>query len=126
MTIYFLTAFFNFFLVMFSFILYADFFLVSIPSGQALSPTTPSVNTGLPPSIPQQNRSEQIPKLLRTNRPTVNSLMHLYGPWVLDACLLQTKDRYKRSSSIVNTNDCKHYSFLFFRLIKQILFQLLE
>lgn len=25
--------------------------------------------------------------------------MHLYGPWILDACLLQTKDRFSRSST---------------------------
>ncbi len=82
------------------------FFLVSIASGQILSPTTPQI-----PSIPQQNRSEQSSKFLRTNRPTVNSLMHLYGPWILDACLLQMKDRYSRSSTIVNMNDCKFYFF---------------
>jgi len=79
------------------------FILVSIPTGQILSPTTQQV-----PSIPQQNRSEHSSKYLRTNRPHVNSLMHLYGPWILDACLLQMKDRYSRSS---NTNDCKSYSF---------------
>jgi len=60
------------------------------------------------PSIPQQNRFEQSSKYLRTNRPNVNSLMHLYGPWILDACLLQIKDRYSRSS---NTNDCKSFFF---------------
>jgi hypothetical protein len=73
---------------------------VSVTSGQILSPTTSQV-----PSIPQQNRSEQLSKFLRTNHPTVNSLMHLYGPWILDACLLQIKNRYSR------TNDCKFYSF---------------
>ncbi|CAF5037740.1 unnamed protein product, partial [Rotaria sp. Silwood1] len=64
------------------------------------STVSPTTNTNF-----QQNRSEQSPKILRKNRPTVNSLMHLYGPWILDACLLQMKDRYTRSSTIVNTND---------------------
>ncbi|CAF4439423.1 unnamed protein product, partial [Adineta steineri] len=77
----------------------------SVPPGQILSPTAPPVNATLLSSIPQQNRPEQISKILRTNRPTVNSLMHLYGPWILDACLLQTKDRHTRSPTIINTND---------------------
>ena len=42
-------------------------------------------------------------KLSRINHPTVNSLMHLYGSWILDCCLLQIKDRYLHSS----INDCK-------------------
>ncbi|CAF1611172.1 unnamed protein product [Rotaria sp. Silwood1] len=67
---------------------------------RAFSTVSPTTNTNF-----QQNRSEQSPKILRKNRPTVNSLMHLYGPWILDACLLQMKDRYTRSSTIVNTND---------------------
>ncbi|CAF3249273.1 unnamed protein product [Rotaria sp. Silwood2] len=78
---------------------------VSIPSGQLYSAVSPTTNTNLSLSIPQQNRSEQLSKILRTNRPTVNSLMHLYGPWILDACLLQLKDRYTRSATIVNAND---------------------
>ncbi|CAF1075055.1 unnamed protein product [Adineta steineri] len=83
----------------------ADNRKVSVPPGQILSPTAPPVNATLLSSIPQQNRPEQISKILRTNRPTVNSLMHLYGPWILDACLLQTKDRHTRSPTIINTND---------------------
>lgn len=71
---------------------------MSNPSGPIASPTAPQ--------IPQQNRLEQLSKFLRTNRPTVNSLMHLYGPWILDACLLQIKDRYSR------TNDCNMKNFL--------------
>ncbi|UJR09856.1 hypothetical protein I4U23_014078 [Adineta vaga] len=74
---------------------------VSVPHSQTVSPN----NTNSPSTTSQQTRSEQIHKLLRTNRPTVNSLMHLYGPWILDACLLQIKDRYTRSSTIVNMND---------------------
>lgn len=86
---------FSFFKDSFSFDLICLFasFLASIIPGQVVSPTTPSV--------PQPIRSEQFSKVIRTNRPTVNSLMHLYGPWILDACLLQIKDRYSR------TNDCK-------------------
>ncbi len=42
-------------------------------------------------------------KIFRLNSPTVNSLMHLYGSWILDCCLLQIKDRHSRSS----INDCK-------------------
>jgi hypothetical protein len=41
--------------------------------------------------------------------------MHLYGPWTLDACLLQIKDRYSRS----NMNDCKNH-FLHLIDIKSI------
>jgi hypothetical protein len=69
--------------------------LVSIPAGPI---TQPAVVT------PSSNRSEQFFKTSRINRPTVNSLMHLYGPWILDACLLQIKDRYSRSST---TNEGK-------------------
>ncbi|CAM4913980.1 unnamed protein product [Rotaria socialis] len=95
---------------------HADNRRVSTPPGQihaAASPTAatsptpmpPPTNTVAPlPSIPQ-NLSERSPKFLRTNRPTVNSLMHLYGPWILDACLLQLKDRYTRSATVVNAND---------------------
>jgi hypothetical protein len=74
---------------------YHSSFLVSVPPGQMQSPTASTVNTNI---IPQQ-----LSKISRTNRPTVNSLMHLYGPWILDASLLQIKDRSSRS----NTNDCK-------------------
>ena len=80
-------------------------FLVSVPPGQTLPSTTPAVNASPSSSTAPHPRSEQIPKLIRTNRPTVNSLMHLYGPWILDACLLQTKDRYTRSSTVVNASD---------------------
>jgi hypothetical protein len=59
-------------------------------------------------SVPPLTRPEQLFKISRTNRPTVNSLMHLYGPWILDACLLQIKDRYSRSST---TNEGKSYLF---------------
>lgn len=34
--------------------------------------------------------------------------MHLYGPWILDACLLQIKDRFSRSST---TNESKSFHF---------------
>lgn len=76
--------------------------LVSVPAGSISSPPI----TAPPP--PPLNRSEHLSRKLRTNRPTVNSLMHLYGPWILDACLLQTKDRYSRSSP---TNEGKSISF---------------
>ena len=51
-------------------------------------------------SPPPDKYSSQI---IRINRPTVNSLLHLYGTWTFDCCLLQIKDRYSRSSII----DCK-------------------
>ncbi len=70
---------------------------MSIPASAMASPSVPSS----PPIRP-----EQFVKNLRTNRPTVNSLMHLYGPWLLDACLLQIKDRYSRSST---TNEGKSH-----------------
>jgi hypothetical protein len=83
--------------------------LVSTPSSQIVSPMAPPVNTGIASPLTQQTtRPEQRTKRLQTNRPTVNSLMHLYGSWILDACLLQTKDRYSRSSTIVNPNDRKN------------------
>ena len=72
--------------------------LVSVPTNPISSPTT---------TVPPLNRSEHLSSKLRTNRPTVNSLMHLYGPWILDACLLQIKDRYSRSSA---TNESKSSS----------------
>jgi hypothetical protein len=62
---------------------------------QNLSPTTPLL-------ISTASPLNRIEKFSRINRPTVNSLLHLYGPWILDCCLLQVKDRYLRSS-----NDCK-------------------
>ncbi|CAF3510748.1 unnamed protein product [Rotaria socialis] len=37
-------------------------------------------------------------KTSRINHSTVNSLMHLYGSWIFDCCLLQIKDRCARSS----------------------------
>ena len=46
-------------------------------------------------------------KVNRRHRPTVNSLIHLYGPWIFDCCLLQLKDRSTRSSIVVNTNERK-------------------
>ena len=96
----------------FSSIFISSLFLASIPTGQILSPvTSPSAPTNISSSITEQNRLEQLSKVLRTNRPTVNSLMHLFGPWILDACLLQIKDRYSRSSTITNTNDSKHKYF---------------
>ncbi|CAF0929112.1 unnamed protein product [Didymodactylos carnosus] len=39
---------------------------------------------------------ESTSRILRINRPTVNSLFHLYGPYVLDACLLLSKERQQR------------------------------
>ena len=78
---------------------------VSIPSGQPMAPAAPIVTTAPPPVINLPARAEQTTKSLRANRPSVNSLMHLYGPWILDACLLQTKDRYSRSSTILSAND---------------------
>ncbi|CAF4608744.1 unnamed protein product, partial [Rotaria magnacalcarata] len=95
---------------------HADNRRVSTPPGQipttasptvATSPTPmpPPANTVSPlPSI-SQHLSESSPKFLRANRPTINSLMHLYGPWILDACLLQLKDRYTRSATVSNAND---------------------
>ena len=74
---------------------------MSVPSAQTGSP----VYTNVALTNLQLTRAEQSPKHLRTNRPTVNSLMHLYGPWILDACLLQIKDRFTRSATIVNVND---------------------
>ena len=76
--------------------------LVNMTSSQAPSPVTPVPNTS-------SNRVEKptTTKITRMNRPTVNSLMHLYGPWLFDCCLLQIKDRYSRSSSVVNTNERK-------------------
>lgn len=91
------------------------FFLVSVPTGQIVSPMSQTINTSLSTTISNRNRFEQLTKILRTNRPTVNSLMHLYGPWILDACLLQMKDRYSRSSTIVNVNERMFY----FDLIKK-------
>ncbi|CAF1114250.1 unnamed protein product, partial [Rotaria sordida] len=78
---------------------------ISTPPSQISSAVSPTTNTNLSLSISQQNRSEQLSKILRINRPTINSLMHLYGPWILDACLLQMKDRYTRSGTIINSND---------------------
>ncbi|CAF0874456.1 unnamed protein product [Adineta ricciae] len=79
----------------------ADTRRVSVPSAQTVSP----VHTNVALTNLQLTRAEQSPKHLRTNRPTVNSLMHLYGPWILDACLLQIKDRFTRTTTIVNVND---------------------
>lgn len=60
------------------------------------SPITPVIHSPI--------RSEKyFTKISRLNHPTVNSLMHLYGTWIFDCCLLQTKDRYSRSL----LNDCK-------------------
>jgi hypothetical protein len=56
------------------------------------------------PLIISPSRSEKsFSKISRLNHPTVNSLIHLYGSWIFDCCLLQIKDRYSRSS----INDCK-------------------
>ena len=75
---------------------------VSIPSNPSATPLIPSS------SASTSQRPERIAtKLTRLHRPTVNSLIHLYGPWIFDCCLLQLKDRSARPSSSVNTNDRK-------------------
>ena len=70
--------------------------LASIPSGPTVLPPTiaPVVTVGSEPYRPDLPS-----KALPSNRPSVNSLMHLYGQWILDACLLQTKDRFTRSAT---------------------------
>lgn len=92
--------------------------LVSATSSQSqlttpLSPTTVSSSTSAASSLPiiPPNQLERSSKFLRRNRPSVNSLMHLYGPWILDACLLQMKDRYTRSSTVVNANESMKFDF---------------
>jgi len=50
-------------------------------------------------------------KSARSNRPTVNSLLHLYGTWLFDCCLLQINDRHLRSSindRKSSQSDCQH------------------
>jgi len=63
-----------------------------------------------------EKSSEQI---TRTNHPTVNSLMHLYGIWILDCCLLQIKDRHSRSS-INDSKQIKSYVNKITRMIDLI------
>jgi hypothetical protein len=66
-------------------------FLVNNISSQNHSPITPLVISTF--------RSERfLSKIPRVNSPTVNSLLHLYGSWTFDCCLLQIKDRHSRSS----------------------------
>jgi len=79
------------------------FFVVSVPTSQTVPSMIPIV--------------QQKSKILKANRPTVNSLMHLYGPWILDACLLQIKDRYSRST---NTNDRKRRTKIWFHWMTSI------
>ena len=64
-----------------------------ISSSQNFSPMTPLL-------ISTNRLEKEILRIIRTNHPTVNSLMHLYGSWILDCCLLQIKDRHSRSSFI--------------------------
>ncbi|CAF0816396.1 unnamed protein product [Rotaria sp. Silwood1] len=64
---------------------------INLPSSQSLSTINPlTISPNLSDKI--------ISKTSRLNHPTVNSLIHLYGSWILDCCLLQIKDRYTRSS----------------------------
>ena len=78
------------------------FVSVNIPSNPSATPVIPSSSSSF------VQRPERIAtKLTRLHRPTVNSLIHLYGPWIFDCCLLQLKDRSARPSLSVNTNDRK-------------------
>lgn len=99
--------------------------LVSTAAGQIVPSVSTPVNTVVPlPTSQQTISAEKSIKVLRANRPTVNSLMHLYGPWILDACLLQMKDRSSRSTIVANTNDrmCScYYFFLSIDLINFVL-----
>jgi hypothetical protein len=70
--------------------------LVTNNSSQNYSPVTPLV-------ISTSHSEKFLSKIPRINSPTVNSLLHLYGSWTFDCCLLQIKDRHSRSS----INDCK-------------------
>ena len=79
-----------------SFIESISFSLVNNISSQNYSPATPLILSA-PPA------EKILSKTLRINSPTVNSLLHLYGSWTFDCCLLQIKDRHSRSTS----NDCK-------------------
>ncbi|CAF2961058.1 unnamed protein product [Rotaria sp. Silwood2] len=64
---------------------------INLPSSQSLSTINPlTISPNLSDKI--------VSKTSRLNHPTVNSLIHLYGSWILDCCLLQIKDRYSRSS----------------------------
>ncbi|CAF0840966.1 unnamed protein product [Rotaria sordida] len=61
-------------------------------------PTSQSFSTINSLTISTNLSDKIISKTSRLNHPTVNSLIHLYGSWILDCCLLQIKDRYSRSS----------------------------
>lgn len=65
-------------------------------SSQNQSPMTPVMNSTI-------CSEKSFTKISRLNHPTVNSLIHLYGTWIFDCCLLQIKDRHLRSL----INDCK-------------------
>ena len=70
--------------------------LVNNISSQNHSPATPLILSAPHPE-------KILSKTPRINTPTVNSLLHLYGSWTFDCCLLQIKDRHSRST----INDCK-------------------
>ncbi|CAF2041102.1 unnamed protein product [Rotaria magnacalcarata] len=64
---------------------------INLSSSQSSSTMNPLITT--------TNPCDRIfSKTSRVNHSTVNSLMHLYGSWILDCCLLQIKDRCARSS----------------------------
>lgn len=50
-------------------------------------------------------------KSYRANQPSVNSLMHLYGPWILDACLLRFAETARTWDPQV-TNDFDSLTFI--------------
>lgn len=64
---------------------------MNLPSSQSVS----AMNQLISSTSPLERIDS---KTSRINHPTVNSLMNLYGSWILDCCLLQIKDRCTRSS----------------------------